>query len=217
MARSVGAIWPEMGARVTDMSHFRFHVECKAKIINAVNKLRKGMDFIKELSKLSFSTDKKWLANSSNNPNVAVLLEILEEYKKVEKRPSRAKVLVPLFEYAISLYASDLFYVERGEWLIYQLCANRHRFRFHTCFVEPQNWYPAGRGNNSYDYEMNNTPVIENEYSEWYGIDPTDDNSVISYDMKKVEELIESQKKMADYDRNEKLRQWAKDELEKIE
>lgn len=205
---------PEMTGMIIDDSHFKFHVECKAKIVNAVNKLKKGGDFLKALSQLNFSTDKRWTQNTHKNPNVAILLEILEEYKKNEHRPSRSKLLVPLIEYAIGLYASDLFYVERGEWFLYQICKRTDQFQFQECFVDPDNWYPKGRATPAL-YERENLPTapdINEEYRTWYGVDPTDDNCVISYDMKKKMELISSQK--ANYDKNHL---WAQEELEKIE
>lgn len=114
-------IRPEMSSMILDESHFKFHVECKAKVVNAVNKLRKGADFLKSLSQLNFSTDKRWTQNSTKDPNVAVFMEILADYQKLEHRPSRSRILTPIIEYAIGLYASDLFYRERGEWFIEQL------------------------------------------------------------------------------------------------
>lgn len=206
-------IRPEMSGRIIDDSHYNFHVVCKAKIVHALNKLKSGKDFLSTLSKLSFSTEKKWTANTSKNPNVAILLEIVEEYKKHEHRPSRAKVLVPILEYAIGLYASDLFYVERGEWFLYQICKRTNDFQFHSCFINPDNWYPKARARPDM-FEAENAPDapdINQEYVKWYGVDPTVENCVISYDMKKKEELITSQK--AAYEQN---RLWAKAELEKI-
>lgn len=199
-----------MTNRVIDESHFNFHVMCKAKIVNAVNNLKKGKDFLKTLSDLAFSTDKRWIANKSKNPNVELLLEILEEYKKVEHRPSRAKVIIPIIEYAIALYASDLFYVERGEWFIYQVCLRTHRFQFHECFVNPDNWYPLKRK----DADPG-TAEISDEYQTWYGINPNDENSIISYDMKRRDELIESQRKIFE-EQISAPRRWAEAELEKI-
>ena len=106
---------PEIGGKVIDETHFNFHVACKAKMINAINNLRNGMDLLGTLGKLKFNTDKRWLNNTSNDPIVRVLLEILEDYKQHEHRPTRAKILIPLIEYAIALFASDLFFKERGE------------------------------------------------------------------------------------------------------
>jgi hypothetical protein len=207
-------IKPEMKSSLIDESHWKFHVECKAKVVNAVNKLRKGGDFLKALSQLSFSTDKRWTANTTKNPNVAVLLEILEDYKKAEHRPSRAKVLGPLLEYAIGLYASDLFYVERGEWFLFQLAKNMHRFQFHESFVNPDHWYPKERYA-GIDEEALDAPTIEEEYVKWYGVDPTKDECVISYDMTHKEELIRLQIEW--YQKNVlDAEEWAKAELEKI-
>jgi len=197
-----------MSGHILDESHFKFHVECKAKIINAVNKLKHGGDFLKALGNLAFSTDKRWTANTSKNPNVAILLEILEEYKKVEHRPSRTKVIVPIIEYAIALYASDLFYVERGEWFLLQICKRAKDFEFHEAFANPDNWYPKKRYA-GIDEENPNAPTIEEEYMTWYGVDPTKDNCVISYDMKRMQELIEAQRNQFGYS-------WAEQELEKV-
>lgn len=179
-----------MGSKIVDVSHFRFHVECKAKIINAVNKLLKGKDFLKALSQLNFTTDKKWTKNTTNDPNVKALLGIVEDYKKLEHRPSRARVLVPLLEYAIGLYASDLFWRERGEWFLVQLMTRCGEFKFHDCFFKPENWYPVGRAQSEAEYESTQ-PSIEEEYKKWYGIDPTDEKSIISYDMSFIHKMIE--------------------------
>jgi hypothetical protein len=213
MARSL-VLKPEMTGKILDESHWNFHVVCKAQVINAVNKLRKGTDFLVSLSKLGFKTDKRWTANTSKNPNVAVLLEILEEYKQQEHRPSRAKLLTPIIEYAIGLYASDLFYVERGEWFLYKICSNAHRFTFHSCFVDPSNWYPRRRYA-GIDEEAPDAPSIEEEYKLWYGVDPIDDNCFISYDMSRKEDLIRQQNEWFEREIVNKER-WAKTELEKI-
>lgn len=213
---------PEMSAKIVDESHFKFHVECKAKIVNAVTKLRKGTDFLKALSKLNFSTDKRWTKNSSHDPNVAVLMKILEDYKKSEHRPSRAKLLVPIIEYAIGLYASDLFYRERGEWFMYQLINHAHEMSFAEVFIKPENWYPmtrnsvgSGKEGDLYKWEnLPNAPTIEEEYNLWYGVDPTDDNCVISYDMKKKQELIAAQQKWVEENCCD---QWVEQELRKID
>jgi hypothetical protein len=217
MAEKMLVLRPEMSGMILDKSHFKFHVECKAKIVNAVNKMKKGGDFLKALSKLNFSTDKKWTKNTCGNPNVKVLLEILEEYKKLEHRPSRLGVLVPIIEYAIGLYASDLFYTERGEWFLYQICKRSKELQFNACFVNPQYWYPNMRATpETFKAENDpNAPDINHEYITWYGVDPTVDNCVISYDMTKVNELIERQKKQFEIEYGNTNR-WAEEELEKI-
>lgn len=183
---------PEMCGKVIDESHFKFHIEAKAKMIRAINQLRNGVDLLTSLAKQKFSTNKDWLKNSCGDPNVAVLLEILEEYKKNEHRPTRAKVLVPLIEYAIALYASDLFYRERGEWFMFQLVSKSNRMVFASCFVDPNNWYPKTRhltpsnaggtpteyncGTNYYKLENDpNVKPIEQDYLDWYGLDVTKD------------------------------------------
>jgi hypothetical protein len=205
-------IKPEMSSAILDESHFKFHVECKAKVINAVNKMRQGADFLASLTKLNFSTDKRWTANSTKDPNVAVLLEILADYKKLEHRPSRAKILVPILEYAIALFASDIFYRERGEWFIEQMFQKSDRFVFHNCFTNPDNWYPVSRAHISEQEYEKTKPTIEEEYIKWYGVDPRKENCVISYDMMKMQELIRSQNEILK--RNE---EWAKKELEAID
>jgi len=202
-------ITPEMSGKILDESHFKFHVECKAKIINAFNKLKKGADFLKSLSKLEFSTDKRWTQNSCNDPNVRALLDILEDYKKVEHRPSRLKLLVPILEYAIGLYASDLFYRERGEWFILQILERSNQFRFSEQFTKPINWYPIRRNDGA---PLN--ADINQEYKDWYGVDPTDDNCVISYDITQKNELIKAQREWVEQHCNTT---WAQLELEKIE
>ena len=176
-------VTPEMCGKVIDESHFKFHVEAKAKMIRAINQLRNGVDLLKSLSKQKFSTNKDWLKNSCNDPNTRVLLEILEEYKTVEHRPTRAKILVPLIEYAIALYASDLFYRERGEWFMYKLITKSQEMRFCGNFIDPKGWYPLTRNcdvqgveGNFYKSENDpNVPPIEQDYINWYGIDPTKD------------------------------------------
>lgn len=172
---------PEMCGKIIDESHFKFHVTAKAKLANAINGLRKGVDLITALSKQNFTVDREWLRNSCGDPNVKVLLEILDEYKKNEHRPTRAKVLVPLIEYAIALYASDLFYRERGEWFMYQFIKRSGEMRFCSVFIDPKQWYPLTRnlseGGTDY-YKVENDPnakTIEQEYLEWYGLDVTKD------------------------------------------
>lgn len=177
-------IEPEMCGKIIDKSHFDFHVIAKGKILNAWSKLKGGADFINALSKTNFTTDKRWLKNSCNDPNVRVLLEILEEYKANEHRPTRAKVLAPLIEYAIALYASDLFYKERGEWFLYKIISRSGEMRFASCFIDPNNWYPKTRnivrdkyGKQVFDFnELEQDPnvsTIEQDYMTWYGIDVT--------------------------------------------
>jgi hypothetical protein len=183
-------ITPEMCGKVIDESHYDFHVTCKAKIINAVNKIKEGGDLLKTLSHLNFKTDPKWLANTCGDPSVKALLEILEEYKKNEHRPTRAKILVPLIEYAIGLYASDLFFRERGSWFITQIIKRQNEFGvcFIPQFADPKGWYPLTRnltppapgvvptptnyGINYYDIEQDpNVQCVEDDYKEWYGVD----------------------------------------------
>jgi hypothetical protein len=215
-------VTPEMSGKIVDESHFKFHVECKAKIVNAYNKLRDGADFLKSLSKLDFTTDKRWTQNTCKDPNITVLMGILEDYKKVEHRPARAKLLIPIIEYAIGLYASDLFYRERGEWFMYQLISRSKQMAFADVFLDPNNWYPmtrnsSGEGTNGnlYKWEnLPNAPDINEEYRLWYGVDPTDDKCVISYDMKRRDELIASQIKWCEENDGTK---WAKEELKKID
>ena len=174
-------ITPEMSGKIIDESHYNFHVTCKAKMINAINKAKDGGDLLKTLAKLRFSTEKKWTKNSCNDPSVKSLLDILAEYKRVERRPSRAKVLMPLIEYAIGLYASDLFFRERGSWFINQIIKNKENFAVCTIpmFADPKNWYPNTRNNTGIGeegdlYKMENrpdAPSIEQEYMQWYGVD----------------------------------------------
>jgi hypothetical protein len=176
-------IKPEMYGKIVDESHFDFHVTCKAKMINAVNKLKSGKDFLTSLSHLNFKTDKRWTQNTCKDPSVNALLEILAEYKRVEKRPSRAKVLIPLLEYAIGLYASDLFFKERGAWFITQILNRRSDFEicYIPQFANPDYWYPNTRnsgdvqGKEGNFYKMENDPdnpqIIEDEYKKWYGVD----------------------------------------------
>jgi hypothetical protein len=177
---------PEMCGKIIDESHFKFHVEAKAKMIRAINQLKNGVDLIKSLAKQNFSTDKTWLKNTCKDPNVRVLLEIVEEYKKHEHRPSRAKILIPLLEYGIALYASDLYYRERGEWFLFQIIRRSSEMRFCGFFIDPNNWYPKTRnlvkdadGKVTHDYEKSenapDAPPIEQEYLQWYGIDVTKD------------------------------------------
>jgi len=177
---------PEMCGRIVDESHVKFHVECKAKVLNAINKLKKGKDFLTALSQLDFTTDKRWTKNSCNDPNTKVLLSILEEYKKVEKRPSRGKILIPLLEYAIGLYASDFFFRERGEWFLLKIIQKSPQLRF-TPIADPNNWYP----NKRYDGE-NLDGDINDDYRKWYGVDPEKDS--FKMDSEREKELIESQK-----------------------
>lgn len=184
------AIKPEMSGKIVDESHFNFHVTCKAKMINAINKMKRGGDLLKALSHLNFSTEKRWTANTCNDPSVKALLDILEQYKRVEHRPSRAKVLIPLIEYAIGLYASDLFFRERGAWFITQILNRKEAF--HVCylpmFANPDNWYPmtrnnTGRGEDGDLYKWENlpdAPTIEEEYKLWYGVDVTQDDLELS-------------------------------------
>jgi hypothetical protein len=215
-------IRPEMSSMILDESHFKFHVECKAKVVNAVNKLRKGADFLKSLSQLNFSTDKRWTQNSTKDPNVAVLMEILADYQKLEHRPSRSKILTPIIEYAIGLYASDLFYRERGEWFLEQILLRSDRFQFSGCFTDPKNWYPVSRSSlGEQEYEMNK-PTIEEEYIKWYGVDPRKEECVISYDMKNMEQMIAAQNDL--YKQHQigaeefikKQNEWAEQELARI-
>jgi len=133
------------------------------------------------------------LANTSNDPIVRVLLEILEDYKKHEHRPTRAKILIPLIEYAIALFASDLFFKERGEWFLYQIIKRSPEMQFHDCFIDPERWYPLTRNNGSTQgtegdfYKIENDPnaaPIEQEYIRWYGIDPMADLTDIPEEVK---------------------------------
>jgi hypothetical protein len=204
-----GIIRPEMSGMIIDESHFHFHVTCKAKIVNAVNKLRQGKDFLKTLMSMDFHTDKRWTKNSTNDPNVRVLLGILEDYKKLEHRPSRTKVIVPIIEYAIALYASDLFYRERGEWFLVQLLERSTDMRFHRCFADPQNWYPNARATPETFAEEQKCPDIVDEYKKWYGVDV--ENPVISYDM--MCQMIENQRKAYE---KETHTAWAEEELSRI-
>lgn len=189
----MGEIVPEMCGKIVDDSHFDFHITAKATIANAINKLKDGKDILTTLAKLKFKTDKKWTANTCRDPSVTAMLEILEEYKKHEHRPSRAKMLIPLIEYAIGLYASDLFFRERGSWFITQIIMRQQAFGicFIPQFADPNNWYPMTRnitvdehgniihgpgvqGKEGYFYKMENdpnAPSIEEEYKQWYGID----------------------------------------------
>jgi hypothetical protein len=200
-------ITPEMSSKILDESHFHFHVTCKAQIINAVNKLRQGKDFLKTLMKAGFHTEKRWTKNSCNDPNVKVMLDILEEYKRVEHRPSRLYVVVPIVEYAIGLYASDLFWRERGEWWLTQIINRAPEMRFYTCFCDPENWYPKRRATPETFNEEQKCPDINDEYSKWYGITNVE-NPVISYDM--MQEMIRQQRELYEKESNAK---WAEEEL----
>jgi hypothetical protein len=184
-------ITPEMCGKIIDESHYDFHVTCKAKIINAVNKMKGGVDLLKSLTKLGFKTDEKWLKNTCNDPSVKALLEILEEYKKNEHRPTRAKMLVPLIEYAIGLYASDLFFRERGSWFITQVIKRQQEFSvcFIPMFADPQYWYPLTRncnqvqGTEGAHYKIENDPnvqSVEDDYRQWYNIDVNGDTITIN-------------------------------------
>jgi hypothetical protein len=200
-------VTPEMCGKIIDDSHFDFHVTCKAKMINAVNKMKGGMDLLKTLTKLGFKTDEKWVKNTCNDPSVKALLEILDEYKKNEHRPTRAKMLVPLIEYAIGLYASDLFFRERGSWFITQIIKRQKEFGicFIPQFAEPNNWYPMTRnvtvdengvpvkgpgiqGKDGYFYKLENDPnvqPIEDDYKQYYGIDVNADTIEIPEEIRK--------------------------------
>ena len=181
-------IYPEMSGKILDESHFKFHVEAKAKVLNAINKMKQGKDMIAALSHINFSTDPKWIKNSCKDPNVKTLLDILEEYKKVEHRPTRAKVLIPLIEYAIALFASDLFYKERGEWFLYQILIRHSQFRLNKFFVDPKYWYPLTRNDGGYWLKTENdpnVPPIEQEYLVWYGIDVMKDTIDIPEETRK--------------------------------
>jgi len=202
-------ITPEMSSKILDESHFHFHVTCKAKIVNAVNMLRRGKDFLKTLYESKFSTEKRWTQNTCNDPNVATLLSILEDYKKLEHRPSRARVLAPIIEYAIGLYASDLFYRERGEWFLLQILSRADKFRLYQCFADPEQWYPKKRTSQvGYDNEQK-CPDITDEYKEWYGVDVK--NPIISYDM--MQKMIKDQRELYE---KETGKQWAEEELSRI-
>lgn len=187
-------ITPEMQGKIIDDSHYNFHVTCKAKMINAINSVKQGGDLLKTLSKLKFSTEKRWLKNSCQDPSVNALKEILEEYKRVEKRPSRARMLAPLLEYAIGLYASDLFFRERGSWFINEVIKRRQDFSVCTIpmFAEPKNWYPNTRnrigsgetGNYYIEENKPDAPTIEQEYKTWYNIDVTGETIVIPQEVR---------------------------------
>ena len=196
-------ITPEMSGKIIDESHLNFHVTCKAKMINAINKVKQGKGLLTSLSSLNFRTDPRWLKNSCNDPSVEALKDILEEYKRVEHRPSRAKVLVPLIEYAIGLYASDLFFRERGAWFINEIIKKRDKFVVCTIpmFADPNNWYPlkrnhVGEGEYGNLYKMENAPdapSIEEEYLDWYGVDVTKDNMELPLEAKEkmINEALE--------------------------
>ena len=179
-------ITPEMSGKIIDESHLNFHVTCKAKMINAINKMKQGKDLLGALGGLNFKTDPRWSQNTCGDPSVEALNDILNEYKRVEKRPSRAKVLIPLLEYAIGLYASDLFFRERGAWFINEIIKKRDKFAVCTIpmFADPQNWYPNTRNNTGkgkdgdlYKWEnLPNAPSIEEEYKTWYNVDVSQDN-----------------------------------------
>lgn len=188
-------ITPEMSGQIPDESHFDFHVTCKAKIINAVNKLKKGKDFLTTLSKLKFSTNKLWTKNSCGDPSVKALLEILEEYKKVEHRPSRAAMLVPIIEYAIALYASDLFFRERGSWFICRIIDNAESFKVCRAF-KPDIWYPARCTSKSLVEYEKTSPSIEKEYRDWYYVDVNGDTIEIPDEIRQrvIEESRERMK-----------------------
>ncbi|CAK0771300.1 hypothetical protein CCP3SC15_420022 [Gammaproteobacteria bacterium] len=168
-------IHPDMCGKVIDASHYKFHVTCKAKMINAVNKLRKGTDFLKALSGLNFSANKEWMKNSCNDPLVAAMIRILDRYKVVETRPSRKKIVVPLLEYGIGLM-NDLFWRERITWFIWQIRKETNDTMFPEIFLDPNNWFPAGRGTTTEqkEYEARGIP-IEDEYRDWYGVDVVGD------------------------------------------
>lgn len=204
----MAVIEPEMCGKIIDESHYKFHVECKSKIISAIHRMSKGFDFVKTLAGQNFTVNPEWTKNSCNDPNIVVLKEILEEYKKNEHRPTRAKVIVPLIEYAIGLYASDLFYRERGEWFMYQLIKRSDRMRFGSVFIDPEQWYPKSRrlvrdkkGNITTDhYAEENSPnamPIEQEYMIWYNIDATKDFEDISPELK-AQIIAENQQYMKD-------------------
>jgi hypothetical protein len=188
-----------MCGKIIDESHYDFHVTCKAKIINAVNKMKGGVDLLKSLSKLGFKTEERWLKNTCGDPSVTALLGILEDYKKSEKRPTRAKMLVPLIEYAIGLYASDLFFRERGSWFITQIIKRQKEFGvcFLPQFADPNGWYPntrnlggvVGPEGNYYKLEQDpNVQPIEEDYKQWYGVDV--EAETIEIDPKEKERVI---------------------------
>jgi len=194
-------IKPEMLGKIVDDSHYNFHVTAKSKVINAYHKMKSGKDFFLALTKLDFKTDPRWLRNSCNDPSVKALLYILEEYKTAEHRPARAKILVTLFEYAIGLYASDLFFRERGAWLISQII--KRQGQFGVCKIpmfQPENWYPMGRNNTGrgesgdlYQWENKpDAPSIEEEYALWYGVDVT--GETINIDQSNKERIIKGQR-----------------------
>jgi hypothetical protein len=169
---------PEMSGKIIDRSHLDFHVTCKAKIIGAFNKLKQGKDFLKTLAGYKFRTDKRWVRNSCGDPSVKALTEILEEYKESEHRPNRGDILYSVMEYAIGLYASDLFYRERGSWLINRIIERRQDFLICQVFKDPNQWYPMTRNHTGqgvegdlYKEENNNPPDINKEYAIWYDID----------------------------------------------
>jgi len=172
------AIQPDMSVKIINESHFKFIVECRAKIIKAVHEFKKGKDFLLALSDLKFSTNKEWTKNSSNDPLVTAMLETLEEYKKVEKRPNRLKIVVPILEYGIGLM-NDLFWRERITWMIWIFVHKLRPTDFPVVFLDPDNWYPVGRGTTPEykEYEAKDIP-IEEEYRVWYGIDPLNPENI---------------------------------------
>jgi hypothetical protein len=186
-------IRPEMSGKIIDDSHLQFHVGCKARIISAVDKIKKGGELFKILTGYNFKTDPRWVKNSCNDPSVAALLRILEKYKQSEHRPNRAKILVPLFEYFIGLYASDLFYRERGSWLICELIKSQQDFEVCKIFDDPKTWYPMTRNSeghgvdgNFYKEENDNPKDIRDEYAIWYDIDITKEQFDVPEERKAV-------------------------------
>jgi hypothetical protein len=133
-----------MSHKIIDESHFMFHVVAKAKLI-------------KLFTQLHLPRDQNWLKNDANDPVIAALLEILEEYKKVEPRANRAAVFIPVIEYAISLMANSLFFKKRGYWWIHQIIKRHEQFR-HCVYFSPDETDDKGAS-------------IEQEYMDWYHVD----------------------------------------------
>lgn len=159
-------LFQDMCGKIIDKSHLDFHVTSKAKIIKAL--LNLGLD-----------VNPDWLKNRCNDPAIAALLEILEEYKKSEPRPSRARVIIPIIEYAISLMANDLFFKERGYWWIHQIIKRHASFR-HCAYFPPHTWYPNMRPGGEEIPDVK----IEDQYQDWYHINVMKDLDEMPEDLK---------------------------------
>ena len=133
-----------MSHKIIDESHFLYHVVAKAKLIKLFTQLR-------------LPQDPNWLKNDANDPVIAALLEILDEYKKIEPTENRAAVFVPIIEYSISLMANSLFFKKRGYWWIHQIIKRHEQFR-HCVYFSPDETDDKGA-------------PIEQEYMDWYHVD----------------------------------------------